>query len=60
MFHMVSSILALVTHYIEDVERAQGILGAGETSATHLECCCFFPDKSFHPCKFLSLEMSVT
>ncbi len=41
MFHMVASTLALVTHYIEDVERAQGILGAGESSATHLECCFF-------------------
>lgn len=46
MFHMVASIHALVTHNIEDVERAQGILGAGESSATHLECV-FFRTKAF-------------
>jgi len=53
---MVASLHALVTHNIEDVERAQGILGAGESSATHLECF-FFPDKSFHLCKFPPLEI---
>lgn len=53
MFHMVASLHALVTHNIEDVERAQGILGAGESSATHLECflcfffCFFFRTKAF-------------
>lgn len=28
---------AVDTHYIEDVERAQGVFGAGESSAAHLQ-----------------------
>lgn len=34
MIHMVHS--AVDTHNIEDVERAQGVFGAGESSAAHL------------------------
>lgn len=45
------------THHVEDVERAQGVFGAGESSATHFETRDQSRKTSPPPKKMLPIEM---